>query len=64
MSQIMTSSKGIDFVRTPEERFISLPDFDYEPRYVDVDGLRMSYVNVGTGDGTPVLLLHGEPTWG
>ena len=60
----MTSSKGIDFVRTPEERFISLPDFDYESRYVDVDGLRMSYVNVGTGDGTPVLLLHGEPTWG
>lgn len=29
--------------------------------YVDVDGLRMHYVD--EGDGPAVLLLHGEPTW-
>jgi haloalkane dehalogenase len=29
--------------------------------YVDVEGLRMAYVEHGSGD--PILLLHGEPTW-
>jgi len=47
--------------RTPEERFEELPGYAFEPRYVDQDGLRMQYVDDGSGD--PVLLLHGEPTW-
>jgi haloalkane dehalogenase len=51
-------------LRTPEGRFIDLPDFPYPPRYATVaDGLRMAYVEVGPADGEPVLLLHGEPTW-
>jgi haloalkane dehalogenase len=49
--------------RTPDERFESLPGHDFEPRYLDQDGLRMHYVDEGEGDGAPVLLLHGEPTW-
>jgi haloalkane dehalogenase len=49
-------------LRTPDERFASLPDFPYEPHYVEVEGLRMAYVEHGTGD--PILMLHGEPTWG
>lgn len=48
--------------RTPDERFESLPGWAYEPRYVEQDGLRMHYVDEGSG--APVLLLHGEPTWG
>ena len=47
--------------RTPDERFADLPDFPFEPHYVEQDGLRMHYVDEGSGD--PVLLLHGEPTW-
>ncbi len=47
--------------RTPDERFESLPGWAYEPRYVEQDGLRMHYVDEGSG--APVLLLHGEPTW-
>jgi haloalkane dehalogenase len=47
--------------RTPEERFENLPGWGFEPRYLDQDGLRMHYVD--EGDGEPVLLLHGEPTW-
>ncbi len=48
-------------LRTPDEAFQNLPDFDYEPRYVEVNGLRMAYVESGEGD--PILCLHGEPSW-
>lgn len=51
----------MDAYRTPEERFEGLPGWTYAPRYLDQDGLRMHYVD--EGEGTPVLLLHGEPTW-
>jgi haloalkane dehalogenase len=50
-------------LRTPEDRFADLPDFGYPPRYADVDGLRLAYVETGPADGEPVLLLHGEPSW-
>jgi haloalkane dehalogenase len=50
-------------VRTPEDRFGGLPDFAYPPRYAEVDGLRIAYVEAGPADGEPVLLLHGEPSW-
>jgi len=49
-------------LRTPEERFAHLPGFDYQPRYVEIEGLRVAYVESGAGD--PILMLHGEPTWG
>src|SRR5258708_11407821 len=51
------------FVRTPEDRFADLPDFAYPPRYADVGGLRLAYVEAGPPEGEPVLLLHGEPSW-
>jgi len=55
-------------VRVPAERFEDVPDFDYEPQYVDVGELRMAYVETGgsaDGDETEetFLCLHGEPTW-
>src|SRR5216683_5500350 len=50
-------------LRTPDDRFADLPDFGYPPRYADVDGLRLAYVETGPADGEPVLLLHGEPSW-
>ncbi|HVN62559.1 MAG TPA: haloalkane dehalogenase [Gaiellaceae bacterium] len=52
----------MDAYRTPDERFAGLPAWPYEPRYAEQDGLRMHYLD--EGDGDPVLLLHGEPTWG
>jgi haloalkane dehalogenase len=51
----------VDAYRTPDERFAQLPGFDFKPHYIEQDGLRMHYVDEGSGD--PVLLLHGEPTW-
>lgn len=53
----------IEFVRTPESRFNDIPNYPYQPNYVEVDGLRMHYVDEGPRDASPVLLLHGEPSW-
>ena len=52
----------MDAYRTPDEHFEGLPGWNFEPRHVEQDGLRMHYVDEGSGD--TVLLLHGEPTWG
>jgi haloalkane dehalogenase len=51
----------MDVYRTPEERFAVLPGYEFEPRYADVDGLRLHYVD--EGHGSPVVCFHGEPTW-
>lgn len=51
----------MDVLRTPEQRFSALPDFDYPPHYTEIDGLRMAHVEAGRGP--VVLMLHGEPTW-
>lgn len=48
-------------VRAPEERFADLPDFPYAAHWRELDGLRLAHVD--EGDGPPVLLVHGEPTW-
>lgn len=61
----------MDVLRTPDERFANLADFDVEPAYVRVAApaagapgeLRMAYVDEGPPDAPPVMLLHGEPTW-
>jgi haloalkane dehalogenase len=53
----------VKLLRTPDDRFADLPDFGYPPRYADVGGLRLAYVETGPADGEPVLLLHGEPSW-
>ena len=52
-----------EFLRTPDHRFENLPDYDFAPNYVEIDGLRMHYVDEGPRDGAVVLLLHGEPSW-
>lgn len=50
-------------LRTPEERFHNLPDYPFAPHYIDIDDMRMHYVDEGPADAPPVLLLHGEPSW-
>ncbi len=58
----------MDTVRTPDERFVDLPDYLFEPNYTEIpdgDGgtLRVHYLDEGPTDAAPVLLLHGEPSW-
>lgn len=50
-------------LRTPDDRFEDLPDYDFEPHYTKVGGMRMHYVDEGPEDADAVLLLHGEPSW-
>ena len=56
-----TSHPVAGVYRTPEERFEGLPDFAFKPDYRNVGDLRLAHLDVG--EGPPVLMLHGEPTW-
>jgi pimeloyl-ACP methyl ester carboxylesterase len=53
----------MEILRTPDERFADLPDFPWEPRYTEINGMRMAYLDEGPSDADVVLCLHGEPTW-
>jgi len=53
----------MEILRTPDERFTDLPGYGFEPHYVEVDGLRIHYVDEGSASAEPVLMLHGEPSW-
>ncbi len=49
--------------RTPDERFEGLEGFSYAPNYLEVEDLRVHYVDEGPNDAEPVLMMHGEPSW-
>src|SRR6266542_717189 len=36
----------------------------YEPKWFDSPDGRMHYVDDGPRDGRPVVMVHGNPTWG
>jgi len=57
-------------LRTPDERFADLADFAFTPHYAEIpdgdgDGatLRVHYLDEGSRDAAPILLMHGEPSW-
>ncbi len=51
----------MDIHRTASERFVGLPDFPWEARYIEWQGMRLAAIDEGAG--APVVLFHGEPTW-
>jgi haloalkane dehalogenase len=62
----------VNVLRTDEAAFAGLPDYDFEPHYVEVasgdshsdsETLRVHYLDEGPAGGDVVLLLHGEPSW-
>ena len=60
----------MEFVRTPDDRFRNLPDFPFEPHYVEINSgvgeskLRVHYLDEGPRDAKEcVLCMHGQPTW-
>ena len=57
-----------DALRTPESRFVDLPDYPWAPHYhhdlEGLQGLRLHYLDEGPTDAaTTYLCLHGNPTW-
>ena len=62
-ADIRWTDAGRPFVRTPDARFDGVPDYPWEPRYTEVDGMRMHYVEAGDPGGEVVLCLHGQPDW-
>lgn len=56
--------ESMGFLRTPDERFEGLPGYPFAPHYAEVgDKLRLHYVDEGPRAGSPVVMLHGEPSW-
>jgi haloalkane dehalogenase len=47
--------------RTHDERFEGLPGYAFEPHWFEADGLRLHYIEEGSGD--PLVCFHGEPSW-
>ena len=62
-ASIQRTPSGIEFVRTPDAQFENLLDYDFNANYVDIDGLRMHYIDEGPKGGEVILMLHGQPTW-
>jgi haloalkane dehalogenase len=50
-----------DAIRTPDELLADLPEFPFQPRFRQHDGLRLAHLD--EGEGAPVVFIHGEPTW-
>jgi haloalkane dehalogenase len=51
-------------LRTPDERFATLPGYPFHPHYFEgAGGMRMHCVDEGPRDAPVALCLHGQPTW-
>ena len=57
----------MEILRTPDDRFENLEDWDFEPRYEEVNSdygnIRIHYIDEGSDNSEIVLLIHGEPSW-
>ena len=58
----------METIRTPDARFENLPGYSFAPHYTEVsDGeggrLRIHCVDEGPRDASPILLIHGQPSW-
>lgn len=40
---------------------MTFPGYDFPSHFIDLDGLRLHYLDEGQGD--PVIMLHGNPNW-
>ncbi len=67
LSGCAEEKKTADVLRTPDERFANLADYNFAPHYMDVPSdmgpLRMHYIDEGDRGGDVILLLHGQGAW-
>ena len=55
-------------LRTPDDSFKNLSGYPFKPNYMEIpydEGkeLRIHYIDEGSIDAEPILLMHGEPSW-
>ncbi len=55
-------------LRTPDERFEKLPDYDFAPHYITVEDerygeLRMHYIDEGHSDAETIVLYPSQGAW-
>ena len=62
----------MQILRTPDDRFVDLPDFPFEPHYAEIAAVpatrpaarcACTTSTKARRDAAPVLLMHGEPSW-
>ncbi len=53
----------MEYYRVEESHFKNLYEYPFLSHYIDIEGLRVHYLDEGPEDSKPVLLLHGVPTW-
>lgn len=51
----------MEFIRTPDSAFSNLPGYSFAPKYLEINGARLHYIDEGSGE--IILCLHGEPSW-
>jgi haloalkane dehalogenase len=44
-----------------DDAWVDRSVYPFQPRFIDVDGGRMHYVDEGAG--APIVMVHGTPTW-
>lgn len=55
-------------LRTPEQCFINLKDYPFEPNYTVIktecgNNMRIHHIDEGPKDGPIILCMHGQPVW-
>lgn len=59
--------RPFEALRTPEHHFATLPGFPFAPHYISdlpgFEGLRLHYIDEGSGEAGTFLCLHGQPAW-
>ena len=61
--EILSDEVAPGVLRTPDDRFENLRDYPFEANYMEIDGLRIHYLDEGPKDADPIILFHGEPAW-
>ncbi|WP_375753637.1 haloalkane dehalogenase [Vibrio sp. HN007] len=52
-----------EVLRTPDSAFEGLKDYPFAANYIEVEGMRMHYLDEGNKDDKVIFLLHGQPSW-
>ncbi|MGF1754131.1 haloalkane dehalogenase [Vibrio makurazakiensis] len=50
-------------IRTPDSQFNDLVDYPFSAHYLEIDGMRMHYLDEGSEHSKTIFLFHGQPSW-